>query len=221
MSGTLALVGGAEWTAGCDFDADLLVASGGNLVSILPTASAFERADLVVDRARDWFAGLGAEIEVIDVLRRPDALDPDRIAQIDAAAFIYLASGSPMHLRSVLLGTPLWAAVVRRWNDGSVLAAAGEAAAALSTHMVDPRGGAFTVGLDLLQELTVVPRWSTWSEDKWHRTAKLAPRGMAVVGIDEATAIIHDAGTPWRVAGAGSVTVHLDGHRMDVSSLPV
>ncbi len=219
MSGTLALVGGAEWTAGCDFDSELLAASGGNRVTVLPTAAAFERADLVVERARSWFGGLGAEVDVVDVLGRSDALNPEWVAQIDASSLIYLASGSPMHLRSVLLGTPLWDAVVRRWKDGAVLAAAGESAAALSTHMVDPRGGAFTVGLDLLQTLTVVPRWSDWSEDKWHRTVQLAPKGMAVIGIDEATAVIHADAAGWSVSGAGSVTVRVDGHLSDISSL--
>jgi len=219
MSGTLALVGGAEWTAGCDFDADLLVASGDTRVTVLPTAAAFERSDLVVDRATVYFAELGADVEVVDVLGRQDALKPERVAQIEASSFIYLAGGSPMHLRSALLGTALWEAVVRRWRDGAVLAAAGESAAALSTHMVDPRGGAFTVGLDLLHSLTVVPRWSDWSEDKWHRTVKLAPSGMAVVGIDEATAIIHTDEAGWTVSGAGSVTVRVDGHLTDISAL--
>ena len=42
MSGVLALVGGAEWREGCTFDAQLLEASGGRDVTVLPTAAAYE-----------------------------------------------------------------------------------------------------------------------------------------------------------------------------------
>ena len=217
-TGTLALVGGDEWTAGCDFDAELLAASGGRSVLIVPTAAAFEQPAHAIARAREHFARWDATIDVLDVLRRSDAMSTEVAERAAGAPFSYLASGSPMHLRSVVLGTPVWAAIVGAWHAGAVLAASGESASALSTHMVDPRGGAFTVGLDLFDQLTVIPRWSTWSEDKWHRTVRLARHGMAVVGIDERTALIaeHDR---WRVAGVGSVTVHLDGRPAPVSGL--
>ena len=217
-TGTLALVGGDEWTVGCDFDSELLAASGGRSVLIVPTAAAFERPMQAIARARDYFAGLDGTVEVLEVLRRSDAMSTELAERAAASSFIYLASGSPMHLRSVVFGTPVWEAIVAAWRSGAVLAASGESASALSTHMVDPRGGAFTVGLDLIDQLTVIPRWSTWSEDKWHRTVRLARHGMAVVGIDERTALIADP-DGWRVSGAGSVTVHLDGRPAPVSGL--
>jgi len=218
-TGTLALIGGGEWTDGCDFDAGLLAASGSMTVLVVPTAAAFERPDHHVARARDHFAALGATVEVLDVMRRRDAMSTELAERASTASFIYLSSGSPMHLRSVVLGTPVWDAIVSGWRAGAVLAASGESASALSTHMVDPRGGAFTVGLDLLDRLTVIPRWSTWSEDKWHRTVRLARPGMAVVGIDERTALVFDD-RGWTVSGAGSVSVHLDGRRVDLGDLP-
>jgi cyanophycinase len=219
MTGTLALVGGSEWTEGCTFDVDLLADSGGDEVLVLLTAAAFENPAKVGARAAERFGAIGARVVPLMVLRRPDALAAEVVERVAAARFIYVAGGSPMHLRSVLLNTPLWDAIVSAWSQGSVLACSGEGATALSTHMVDPRGGAFTVGLDLFDRLTVIPRYNRMSEDNWHRTVKLAPRGMAVVGIDEATALISD-GDDWRTDGVGSVTAYRDGTRIELADLP-
>ena len=218
MTGTLALVGGAEWTAGCTFDLELLEASGGRKVMVLPTAAAYENPAHAAERARVWFATLGAEVEVLDVLRRSDAIRPEVAEKAASARFLYLAGGSPMHLRSVLKDSLLWDAIVEAWRGGAVLAGAAEGATVLSTYMVDSRGGAFTVGLDLLDSITMIPRYNLWSEDKWHRTVRLAPTGMAVVGIDEATALVSDGGA-WRTVGSGSVTAYRDGRRIDIAEL--
>ena len=219
MTGTLALVGGAEWTEGCDFDAELLASSGDDEVVILPTAAAYENPHKIVARAEEWFAKLGGKVSVLDVLRRSDGLDPDVVARAAGARFLYLAGGSPMHLRSVLKDSPLWDAIVSAWHGGAILAGAAEGATVLSTHMVDSRGGAFTVGLDLLESITVIPRYNQWSEDKWHRTIHLAPRGMTVLGIDERTAVLVN-GSGWRATGAGSVTAYRDGSRVELADVP-
>jgi cyanophycinase len=77
--------------------------------------------------------------------------------------------------------------------------------------MVDPRGGAFTVGLGLLQGVAVIPERNTWSDDALHRTRVLSTEGLVLLGVDEGTAVIRDADGRWRAAGAGSVTVHIGG----------
>jgi cyanophycinase len=218
MTGTLALVGGAEWTEGCEFDAELLERSGGTEVLVVPTASAYENPAHVVARAKEWFGRMSAGVTELEVYTRTDALDPSAALPVRDAAFIYVSGGSPMHLRSVLKGTPVWEAIVSAYRHGAVLAGSAEGATVLCAHMVDTRGGAFTVGLDLIGDLTVVPRYDHWSEDKWHRTVRLAAAGVAVVGIEERTALIGDA-AGWRVAGAGGVAVQRDGHRMEVADL--
>ena len=219
MAGTLALVGGAEWTAGCVFDAELLAGSGSNRVLVVPTAAAYENPDAVVSNAGLWFETLGAEVDVLSVVRRRDASLPSAVAAVSSASMIYVAGGSPMHLRSVLKDTPVWDAIVRRWLEGAVLAGSAEGATVMCSHMVDSRGGAFTVGLDLVESLTVIPRYNTWSDDKWHRTVKLAPADLAVVGIDERTAIMWD-GSCWTASGEGRIVVYLGGRRIELSELP-
>ena len=220
MPGTLALVGGAEWRAGCDFDKELLERSGGREVLVLPTAAAYEHPDRIVEAAERWFADLGASVRALRVLTRPDAVDEANTAPIRDASFIYLSKGSPMHLRSVLKDSPVWDALVEAWQRGAVLAGSGSGGMVLCDPMVDPRGGAITLGLGLIAPIAVIPHHDTWSEDKARRTLHIAPKGIPIVGIDERTALIRDPDRSWRTAGAGEVAVFVDGEPGDLSALP-
>jgi cyanophycinase len=224
VNGPLALVGGGAWTAGCDFDRDLLAAAGADEVAVLPTAAAYEHPDHTVAAATEWFATLGAGVRPVMAVDRAGAHDGAHVAAVRAARFVYLADGSPMHLRSVLLHTPLWDALVAAWNEGAVVAGTAAGAMVLCDPMVDPRGGAYTVGLGLVGELGLVPRADTWSDDKLHRTRQLAPAGVPVAMVDERTALIRDRGTTgtgaWRAQGAGKVSVWIDGHEADLAALP-
>ncbi|MHB1139961.1 MAG: Type 1 glutamine amidotransferase-like domain-containing protein [Microthrixaceae bacterium] len=218
MNGTLALVGGQEFTEGCTFDAALV--EGAGEVLVVPSALAYENPHDAIERAVEWFRDLGVFVRPLDVYRRADAMAP-AVAELAAAAkAVYVVGGSPMHLRSVLKDTPLLEALVDAWRGGATIAAGGEAASVLCSHMVDSRGGAFTVGLDLLTTMTVIPRYNQWSPEKWHRTIQLAHAGLPVVGIDEATALIRSPDGAWRVEGVGKVHVFLDGRQAEISVLP-
>jgi cyanophycinase len=218
-TGPLALVGGEEWTEGCSFDAELLAASGGRDVLVLPTAAAYEHPERTVMAAGEWFEGLGARVEGLMVVSRAGAQDPGMAEVVRRARFIYLSSGSPLHLRSVLKGSLVWAALQAAWASGAVLAGSGGGAMVLTDPMVDPRGGALTVGLGLVDKLAVVPNFGDVQEDahgeKFHRSVALAPKGLPVVGIPDRTALIRSEEGSWRSAGVGGVTVYRDGARAD------
>ena len=218
-SGPLALVGGAEFTDGCTFDRDLLEAAGGHEVLVVPTGAAYEHPERLVERAERWFRGLGGSARGLDVLARSDALDPDHVAAVRSARFIYLAGESPMHLRSVFKDTPVWDAIVTAWRDGAVLAGSVAGAMVLCDPMVDPRGGAFTVGLGLLANLGVIPEFDTWSEDAVQRTRRLSPDGLVLAGIPRRTALLRDAEGSWRAAGIGDVSVFRGGEPADLDAL--
>ena len=153
------------------------------------------------------------------MLTRRDAVDDANVAPIADAAFIYLSGGSPMHLRSVLKDSPVWDALVAAWQRGAVLAGSGSGAMVLCDPMVDPRGGALTLGLGLIEQLAVIPHHDTWSEDKAKRTLRIAPKGLPIAGIDARTALVRSPDGTWSVAGAGSVIVYLDGDEADLSAL--
>jgi cyanophycinase len=219
MTGPLALVGGNEWTTGCDFDRTLLEASGADEVVVLPTAAAYEHPDRVAGLAAHWFESLGVKTRAVMAVDRRSAFDDDHVAVVRSARFVYLSEGSPMHLRSVLLRSPLWDALVAAWKEGAVLAGSAAGAAVLCDPMVDTRGGAYTVGLGLVDRMAVIPRVDTWTDDKLRRTIRLAPAGVAVAGVDQATALIRDA-DGWRAEGVGDVTVWVGDAEAGLDALP-
>jgi len=220
MAGVLALVGGNEWQEKCTFDRGLLEASGVNEVVVLPTAAAYEHPQRAVERATQWFESLGGAVRGLDVLRRQDAEDEANAATVRSARFIYLSGGSPMHLRSVLKDSPVWDALVEAWDGGAVLAGASAGAMVLCDPMVDPRGGAFTLGLGLVEQVALIPHHEEWDEDQARRTIELAPAGLPVVGIDTQTALIRAPDGSWRTEGAGRVVVFVDGKEADLKVLP-
>lgn len=220
MSGPLALVGGGEWQEGCDFDRALLEESGTDEVLVLPTAAAYEGPQAAVDTASAWFGGLGAKVRPLMVLKRHEAEDAEVAAVARAAKFIYIGGGSPLHLRSVLKDSALWEAMCEAWQDGAALAGSSAGAMALCDPMIDPRGGAYTLGLGLVTQLAVLPHVDEWSPDKFRRSLELLPAGTRLVGLEERTAVIRSADGTWRAEGEGRVHVWADGREADISALP-
>ena len=218
MSGTLALVGGAEFGPECSFDAGLF--PPGSEVVLLPTAQAYERPAAALAAATAHLEPLGITVRALPVYTRGDASDERLADEVRSAGSLYVVGGSPMHLRAVLKGTVLLDALVDSWRRGATVAVAAEAAAVMCSHMVDSRGGAFTVGLGLVTSMTVIPRFNQWSPDKLHRTIRLAPPDLLVVGIDESTALTRGGDGTWTVQGTGGVHVFEGARTVGVERLP-
>ncbi len=207
--GTLALVGGGEWTDGCrGFDAELLEAAGTDEVVVLPSAAAFEHADRVAARASDYLRSLGAKPRPLMVLHRTEAEDPKIADTVRKARFVYLSDGSPLHLRSVLKDSALFQALLSAYHAGGVLAASGAGATLVGDPMVDPRGGAYTVGLGVVTGLAIFPYHGTAADHLRERSIDLLPDQARLVGIDEHTALIRDPVGTWRVGGTGAATIY-------------
>lgn len=217
--GALVLVGGGEFGEGlCGLDAALLELQEADEVAVLPTAAAFERPERAITLAEAHFAKLGAKVREVPVLKRYDAYQEANIEAVRSARITYLTGGSPLHLRSVLKDSPLWMALLEAWRAGSALVGSSAGAMVLGDPMVDPRGGAFTLGLGLVESVAVVPHLGAAAE---HRTLRLAPPGVHLIGIPEETAVVKDS-HGWRAAGAlpDQVVVHRDGEVVPLSSLP-
>jgi cyanophycinase len=207
--GILALLGGGEWRDGCrDLDAELIAAVAAREVVVIPAAAAYEHPERVADRATAYFESLGIKARTVPVIHRPEAEDPKIAEVVRRAKFIYLPDGSPLHLRSVLKGSALFDAVLSAYHGGASFAASGAGATLVGDPMVDPRGGAYTVGLGIVPNLAVFPYHGTAADHLRERSIDLLPAGAKLVGIDEETALVRDRDGKWRVAGSGAVTVY-------------
>lgn len=221
MTGPLAFVGGGEFTEGCSFDAELLQRVGATEVVIVPTGWAYENPKKAVAQAREWFASMGVGVVEAPVYTRVDAMAAENVALVRDARMIYLTGVSPMHMRSVLMDTPVYSAILDAWRDGAALVGADAGADVLCDPMVDLRGGAFTVGLGLLPDVAVMTHSDERSPDMVKRTIELASPSVLLVELPSRTAVIDDEGdATWRVVGDGKVTVHRNGAVVSFDELP-
>ena len=211
-TGSIALLGGGEWTEPCRaLDSPLLHLADCDEVLIVPTAAAFERPERVVEHAVEWFAGLGATATGLPVLNRRDAEADEHVAAMRVAKFVYLADGSPLHLRSVLKDSPLFDALLYAHGRGAVVAASGAGATVVCDPMVDPRGGAYSVGLGMVPGVAGFPDHAGAADHRRERSLDLQPADAVLVGLDQQTAIVREASGQWKVMGAGHATVYRGG----------
>jgi cyanophycinase len=194
MTQHVVLQGGGPFTANDDFDAQILSAHPG-YVAILPTAEAFENPDDLVQLSVAWAKRLGITTKLCAVYSRADAREESFATIIAEAAVVYVVGDSPIHLRSTLKDTVVFDAVAAH---SCVVAVAGSAAA-MCDPMVDPRGGAFALGLGLVRGIAAITESEKWPDERLQRTLSLA--NTSVVEIPTGAALIYDNGT-WSTHGA-------------------
>ena len=196
MLGQLVLQGGGPFISNDELDARVLQGMNG-YVAVLPTAEAFENPAELIATSVLWAQRMGVETKLCAVYTRADARE-DSFAQIirDAAA-VYVVGDSPIHLRTTLQATVVYEAIEQQLENGIVVAVAGSAAA-LCDPMVDPRGGAFTLGLGLVESIAVITESEMWSHDRLQRCLQLA--NTTVVQLPTGSALLYVQGK-WNVDG--------------------
>jgi cyanophycinase-like exopeptidase len=214
----VALVGAGEFLPEMvAFDRELLAATGRSRprVAILPTAS-YPDGEAVFERWASMgvahFKELGAEVEPVMVRDRAGADDAAAAQAIGEADLIYLSGGKPAYLLRVLDGSAVGNALGDAHERGAVLVGCSAGAMVLAGHTFDMRMRRvpwplrWRAGLGFAPGTSVVPHYDVWPEPMTALLALQAPRGSAVLGIDEETAVIGRDGT-WQVHGAARVTV--------------
>ena len=194
MTQLVVLQGGGPFTANDEFDAQILSAHPG-YVAILPTAEAFENPDDLVQSSVAWAKRLGITTKLCAVYSRADAREESFATIISQAAVVFVVGDSPIHLRSTLKDTVVFDAIAAH---SCVVATAGSAAA-MCDPMVDPRGGAFALGLGLVNGVAAITESEKWPDERLQRTLSLA--NTSVAEIPTGAALMYQDGT-WSTHGA-------------------
>ena len=221
MNGSLALVGSGEYLPAMAQFENSLVADGvtnGKEARFLqiPTAAGRESSD----RLEYWkelglrqAKNIGVEATYLPIFTREDAFNQEYVDAVANSALMYMSGGDPHHLAQVLIGTPLWDAILENWKTGASLAGCSAGAMVLSAHIPNFRllKKVPTQGLNLLPEVRVIPHFNKffkWIPESAAKVLLHVPDNSILIGVDELTAIVKRSGdTEWIVFGEAKVHV--------------
>jgi cyanophycinase len=198
------LFGGPTWAQPGGIAAGLITAADAEVV-VLPTAAAYEGPGAAVTTLAGELAAIGASVRPMMVLNRRDASNPEFADVVRDARLICLIGGSPLHLMSVIKDSLVFDALLFAWRSGAAVIGAEGGASVLSDPMVDPRGGALTVGLGLVRDLSVYTGYRGEIDASLERTLALATPDCPVVAIGRDGGVLRQPDGIWR--SEGSVTV--------------
>ena len=212
VPGVLALVGGDEFNPGNEEqDRRLAAGAGSGPAFVVPTAAARQDPKRSVAHARKWFRQFGLDLHELPVLKRRDAISAELAERALGGRFFYLVGGDPGLVAHVLSGSAVWHSIFNAWRGGASLAGSSAGAMALCSQTLIRAGwpNRFRrkpVGaLGVVPKTAVLPHFDTFGQ-RWIESAQEAAPDLTLLGIDERSAAIWEAGK-WRAAGPGAVTV--------------
>lgn len=219
MGGSVVLEGGGEFGGiMAEVDRRAIALAGGPAapVRVIPAAAA---PDQNHQRAGQngvrWFRQLGAaDVAVTPLIDRASAQDQALADDLARARLIFLLGGFPRYLGETLAGTRCWAAIAQAHGAGAVVVGSSAGAMVLCAHYYDPGRQEVCAGLGLVPNSCVLPHHNTFGRG-WSAHLAAALPGATLIGIDEQTGLIDDAGDgaqrAWRVYGRGAVTLYRGG----------
>jgi len=185
------LAAGSLSAARAVLNSDEFVLGPGADVVVVPTAAAFTGATHAAVTVADALSELDARIEGVMVVDRASSAEPYFAQRITGADVVVLVDGSALHARAVWRDTPVGAAI----GAARLLVAVGSVATVLGDVMIDPRGGAPTVGLGYRSGLVL---GHPAPPDQLARTRELLGEDETFVVVGPEGAVIGVEGA-WRV----------------------
>lgn len=230
MRAPVALLGSGEFLDGmAGLDRWLLTGRTPRVVH-LPTAAGQEgtrRLRYWENLAKSHFEGrLGVSVETLPILDRRSANDPHLAERLDGAGLIYLSGGNPGYLADSLRDSRALTHIRGAAETGTAVAGCSAGAAALTEVAPDVRSGSHSgPGLALVPGVAIIPHYDAmrrWRRNLADRFVDGTPATVAVIGVDEDTAIVTEDHRTFEVYGAGTAVevatgaVHHAGERFTV-----
>jgi cyanophycinase len=170
---------------------ELLALTSDTDVVILPTAAAFIGATEAAIDLSMLFEPSGARVEALMHLDRSSSDEAYFAQRVREAHVVVLSDGSPLHAKSVWRQTPIGEAL----RDAPLLVTVGSVSSVLFGTMIDPRGGAPTMGLGYREGLVVT---TSAGEEQLSRTRTLLG-GEIILAVLGDSGVLHGEGPRWRV----------------------
>jgi cyanophycinase len=226
--GTLFIIGGGKRPPA--MMKEFLALGGGSAsahVVVIPMASS-EPETSGTEQAQQ-FRALGARDTKVMIFNREEALMPETAERLDGATAVFFTGGDQSRLMEVLRGTPVQEKLFSLYESGAVLGGTSAGAAVMSAVMLTGderlntdssnayvfirRGNIITAdGLGFLSSVIIDQHFIKRKRHNRLISLVLEHPELVGVGIDEATAIIVQPDSTFRVTGEGSVLV-LDARR--------
>ena len=170
----------------------------GAAVVVVPSAAAFTGASAAALEVALALEPTGASVEALMVLERSSVNESAIVARVARADVVVLTDGSALHARAVWRDSAVGEAI-----GASRLVAIGAVATVLGSVMIDPRGGAPTVGLGYRDgAVLTVPS----TPDQLTRTRALLS-GEAPLVVVGARGVVGESGGEWYTVVAEDVEV--------------
>lgn len=227
--GTLLAIGGGEDKEGeCLILKEFVRLAGGEKAALVVLTTATDSPEESAKEYTDVFRRLGVKkIETLDVSTRADAMEPQCCEVIEKATGVFFTGGDQLHITSLMGGTDLQKAIVRTYENGTIVAGTSAGAAMMGNSMIisggsdeNPRMGGVEIaaGTDLIVGCIIDTHFSQRGRHG-RLLAAIAHQPQDIgFGVDENTAMLIGK-NKFRVIGEGAVTV-IDAGAMSYTDIP-
>ena len=220
MPQTLVLLGGAPVGTSPLLDGAVVSTFTSMDVLVLPTAAAYLHPERLVVEMAEALDPFGVRLEALMVLSHREAGEQEIADRIRRASTVWFTGGNALHLRSVLANSAALDALMLAYGHSATVVASGAAASAIVEPMVDPRGGALTLGLGLERGLAVVTHDGSDPEGaRLARTVAMAPPEVVVVDLDPDAGVCIRDGAIVATLGSGGVRIYRGGQRIELDEV--